>query len=175
MNKLLLYLALCLLVGCAQNSERSKKIPKVRSVSENTTVFEKIKSEYDTLIPLFDGLFLTFDNADTTAGFWQIHSEDKKWGVIDSTGQIIVPFICDGVIVTGAHTGIASVFGGASSLNTGVPRYSYSGMYFTFTKDGGDHKHVKSWTRTITHVTDRHKNEFIFTLGPAFFVPEETN
>lgn len=138
-------------------------------------MFEKMKSEYDTLIPLFDGLFLTFDYADTTAGFWQILSEDKKWGVIDSTGQIIVPFICDGVSVTGEHTGIASVFGGASSLNTGVPRYRYSGMYFTFTKDGNDHKHVKSWTRIITAVADRHKNEFIFTLGPDFFVPEETN
>ena len=87
-----------------------------------------MKSEYDTLIPLFDGLFLTFDYADTTAGFWQILSEDKKWGVIDSTGQIIVPFICDGVSVTGEHTGIASVFGGPSSQNTGVPTYLFSVM-----------------------------------------------
>ncbi len=175
MNKSLLYLLLFLLVGCTQNSEHSKKVPKIHSVRENTEVFEKMKSEYDTLIPLFDGLFLTFDNADTTTGFWQIHSEEKKWGVIDSTGHIIVPFICDGVTVTGAHTGIASVFGGASSLNTGVPRYRYSGMYFTFTKEGSDHKHAKSWTRTIAMVADRHKNEFIFTLGPDFFVPEETN
>ena len=172
MNKSLFYLALFLLVGCTENSQPSKKTSKVQSVSKNTVVFEKTQSEYDTLIPLFDGLFLTFDDADTTAGFWQIRSEDKKWGVIDSTGKIIVPFICDGVIATEEHTGIASVFGNALSLNTGVPRYSYSGMYFTFTKDGGDHKNVKSWTRTITHVADRHKNEFIFTLGPAYFVPE---
>ncbi len=175
MNKSLLYLALFLLVGCTQNSEPSKEAPAVQSVPDNTVSFEKVKSQYDTLIPLFDGLFLTFDNADTSAVFWQIHSGDKKWGVIDSAGQIIVPFVCDGVTATGEHTGIASVFGGATPLNTGVPRYRYSGLYFTFTKDGSNHKNGKPWSRVITHLADRHKNEFIFTLGPAYFVPEERN
>jgi len=155
------------------NSKPSKEAPAVQPVPDNEVLFRKVKSQYDTLIPLFDGLFLTFDQADTSAGFWQIQSEDKKWGVIDSTGRIIVPFICDGVSATGKHTGIASVFGGTTPLNTGVPRYSYSGMYFTFTKDGGDHKNVKPWTRVITHVADWHKNEFIFTLGPGYFLPDE--
>ena len=128
---------------------------------------------YDTLIPIFDGLFITYDKidslhyisiankyiADTITAIFTgdyITAYTKKWGVIDSIGNIIVPFICDGVKTISANEGILSVYSHSFSLNTGIPRYRYFGKYFFFTKEGISNQPGVDFNIKVEYIADWH-------------------
>lgn len=140
--------------------------------------FEQLKIIYDTLIPTFDGLFITHYKRDKDA---PVHTDfiakpskkTHKWGVIDSSGNVIVPFICDGVKAIAGHKGIASVYYESHSLNTGIPRYSYTGKYFHFTKTGRTEEVAKEFSITVEFISDWHFEEFIIRKGPEFYLPQE--
>lgn len=157
---------------------------------DNFISFDEIESEYDTLIPIFDGLFITYDNVDTILFrkfqsknnqevIWNRYTEyimtkdTKKWGVIDSTGNIIVPFICDGAKAIAQDTGLVSIYSTSASLNTGIPRYKYFGTYFFFTKNGLLSETEKNFEMTVEYIADWHRSEFVTTHGPEFFLPNE--
>ena len=88
--------------GIIDLKERDKPI-KIESL--NFTSYDSIKSKYDTLIPIFDGLFVTYHQIDSVNYFKYanktyknsiemnysedlISSDTKKWGVIDSMGNV---------------------------------------------------------------------------------------
>lgn len=140
--------------------------------------FEQLRSMYDTLIPTFNGLFITHYKRDKIAPFHtdfpaKPSKETHKWGVIDSSGNIIVPFICDGVKAIDRHKGVASVYHESHSLNTGIPRYSYTGKYFYFTKAGRTKEVEKEFSITVVFISDWHFEEFIIRQGPEFYLPDE--
>ena len=81
-------------------------------VSKSSThiSLEKLKIKYDTLIPIFNGLFITNSRIDSVYYFEKSRDyamnftesqfigehltiQSKKWGVIDSVGNVIVPFM----------------------------------------------------------------------------------
>ncbi len=144
---------------------------------------------YDTLIPIFDGLFITYDKidslhyisiankyiADTITAIFTgdyITAYTKKWGGIVSIGNIIVPFICDGVKTISANEGILSVYSHSFSLNTGIPRYRYFGKYFFFTKEGISNQPGVDFNIKVEYIADWHNAEFVIPKGPDFFLPE---
>jgi hypothetical protein len=93
--------------------------------------------------------------------------------VIDSLGNVIVPFICDGVKEISDHKGIASVFSNSFSLNTGIPRYQYFGKYYFFNKSGLLNETQKEFEITITFIADWHDEEFVIQQGPEFYLLTE--
>jgi hypothetical protein len=147
------------------------------------------KATCDTLIPIFGGLFITcakIDSShyqvlaqkrgkDTVRTFYEgdwISGNSKKWGVVDSAGNIIVPFICDGVKQIAADTGIISVYTTSYSLNTGIPRYMYAGDYYYFTKTGILQETKKAFIIKVQYLADWHHPKFVTIKGPAFYLPD---
>ena len=173
--------------GIIDLKERDKPI-KIESL--NFTSYDSIKSKYDTLIPIFDGLFVTYHQIDSVNYFKYanktyknsiemnysedlISSDTKKWGVIDSMGNVIIPFICDGVKDISANKGLLSVYSTSGSLNTGLPRYRYIGTSYFFTKDGLLPETKKDFMITIQFIADYHNSAFVIQQGPLFYLPEE--
>lgn len=170
----LIFTILLSAVVTAQQDTNSSKITPPFS-------FEQLQRTYDTLIPIFDGLFITHNQHDKNA---PVHipeigpglkpsGETHKWGVVDSSGNIIVPFICDGVKAIDGHQGIASVYVFSFSLNTGIPRYRYNGKYFFFSKNGRTKEKEKEFSITVVAVSDWHFEKFVVQKGPGFYLPQE--
>jgi hypothetical protein len=159
--------------------------------SENKIKYDSVKFKYDTLIPIFDDLFLTYHKIDSINYFSyaknigknsnefnyseEIFSSDtKKWGVIDSLGNVVIPFICDGIKEISENIGVLSVFYASSSHHTGVPRYNYIGKSYFFNKNGLIPKPLETFfTITIENIADNHNSANVIQLGPAFFLPDE--
>lgn len=126
---------------------------------KNADSFKKVKTKHSILLPILKGLFITHNQI--------------KWGVIDSSGKEIVPFICDGITAISDTVGIASIYQGSYSLNTGVPRYMYCGKYFFFTKMGRTEKKEKPFSKMVEDVADLHEESFILT-SPYQYIPKDT-
>lgn len=152
--------------------------------------FQGIKASYDTLIPLFDGLFITHHPIDSLSystfsseippsSFPYAYSETpitihtQKWGVIDSSGKVIVPFICDAVKAISENRGLISVYAASGSLNTGIPRYRYAGHTYYFSKAGIANDTKKAFSFIIEYMSDDHHPEFVIRQGPEFYLPNE--
>ncbi len=163
--------------------------PLVSKSSSNISL-EKLKIKYDTLIPIFNGLFITNARIDSAYYLEQSRANEmnftesqfigehltiqtKKWGVIDSTGNVIVPFICDGAKQISENQGIVSVFFTSYSLNTGIPRYQYKGMSYVFNKEGIVYTTKKEFSIKIEFIADFHHTTFIIQKGPHFYLPSE--
>lgn len=102
-----------------------------------------------------------------------IIKDDKKWGVVDRNGNQIIPFICDGVKELSDSLGIASIYSGSYSLNTGVPRYVYCGKYFLFTKTGKTNSKEKNFSIVIEYRSDFHNRSSVLET-PNRFLPSDT-
>jgi WG containing repeat len=192
-----LFPAFLLLNGLNRNPVASVMHREVTDLNEYTKFESTVKiqldnalAKYDTLIPIFDSLFITYAEIDSAhydslskgitmqdsamafySGGW-ITRQTKKWGVIDSDGNIVVPFICDGVKAISEDKGVMSVFSFSYSLNTGIPRYHYSGRYFFFAKDGLLNQSEKEFGITVEQVADFHKAEFVIAFGLEFYLPD---
>jgi len=168
-------------------------------MSPHVNSFQEVKKKYDTLIPVVNGLFITYDSfdyktyqqyinkhlpaieqpKDSFIYQLQFFSEERdgfsltsnKWGVIDSTGNVIVPFICDAVRELQNGQGIFSIYKGSRSLNTGLPRYNYWGYYYFFDKNGISEAVGKLFEITTIFVADFHQAEFVISQGNAFYLP----
>lgn len=161
-------------------------------VSKSSThiSLEKLKIKYDTLIPIFNGLFITNARIDSVYYLEQSRANEmnftesqfigehltiqtKKWGVIDIAGNVIVPFICDGAKQISENEGIVSVFSTSYSLNTGIPRYQYKGMSYIFNKEGIVYTTKKEFSIKIEFIADFHHTIFVIQKGPHFYLPSE--
>ena len=156
-----------------------------------------VKTQYDTLIPIFDGLFITQSEQDTGAYrnlVKTLRTDDKlksshgevilsgefrvdctpahrKWGVIDSTGKIVVPFICDGIAKISDHEGVFSIGRQAHHLDTGIPRYYYQGQCYHFDKTGHLPIAPVVFEYNICFGGDFHEEDHVIRQGTAFFLP----
>jgi hypothetical protein len=160
------------------------------SKSSTQIQLEKLKIKYDTLIPIIKGLFITNTRIDSVYYLEQSRANEmnftesqfigehltiqtKKWGVIDSAGNVIVPFICDGAKQISENEGIVSVFSTSYSLNTGIPRYQYKGMSYVFNKEGIVYTTKKEFSIKIEFIADFHHTIFVIQKGPHFYLPSE--
>jgi hypothetical protein len=161
--------------------------------------FDTMKALYDTLIPTFDGLFITYSNQDTASYFkilntipndnqvrtshgqfiglgtfgMNLSPAHKKWGSIDSTGRIVVPFVCDGICQISEHEGLFVIGTHVQNLNTGLPRYYYEGQCFHFDKNG----QIPTVPEKISYrIVFGHNNyrdqDHLINQGPNFYLPE---
>jgi hypothetical protein len=153
--------------------------------------YDDLKVKYDTLIPILDGFFLTYHKLDSinfvkytkrienSAYYFEwsdeaFGSDAEKWGVIDSLGKVIIPFVCDGVKEISEGRGVFSVYAGSSSLHTSEARYVYSGFTYFFDKNGLSPVAVESFfTIKVENLSDDYKWEDPITQGPAFFLSYE--
>lgn len=156
------------------------------SISEKTKNFNSTKLKYQKLIPIFDGLFITYSQLDTASlrklainktidynfqlnmEFYQ--EKVQKWGVIDSLGNTIIPFICDGIKSTSDNEGIISIYNDSYALNTGVPRYLYLGNCYKFNKKGIRSNWKQKFELRIVH-NGTHQHEFVISQGNEFYLP----
>lgn len=162
--------------------------------------FSIVQQKYSTLIPTMNGWFITKDSldkeallgvmkdiqsqekwpkpaSDSLADVWMlafVESNDGiKWGVIDSSGRSIVPFICDGVRQAGSDSLIYSIYRWSYSLNTGIPRYNYVGYLFTVNNAGQLIGSPEKFEMTVTFLGDDHRIEWVTEKGHDFFLPKE--
>ncbi|MFM1745541.1 MAG: hypothetical protein RLZZ630_1478 [Bacteroidota bacterium] len=184
----------------AKLNDRPAYIKLVQDSFATTLDFDAVKARYDTLIPIMGGWFITCDSFNYAAykkmipevlpedslnnnwpsilrhvadGLDGFTPEVKKWGVIDSTGRIIIPIMCDGVRELDNGQGVFSIYKGSLSLNTGLPRYNYSGYYFFFNSDGQIKNDGKLFSITTVFVGDFHQSEFVIENGHTFYLPAE--
>jgi len=189
-----LFPAFLLLNNCNSTSISPTKLP-ITAIQQGTPIvqppivlpFDSIKKRYKTLIPLFDGLFVTYSKIDSAhyKQFWAsdslanlfsggpITKDTEKWGVVDSSGNIIVPFICDGVKTVSKNKGVATIYESSRPLNTGLPRYRYKGKSFFFTKAGRTKEKEKPFELTVVMLADWHDVNFVISQGPTFYLPLE--
>lgn len=205
MPKLFLFL-IPLVWGCSPKNLHASKETCLQIQTDTNHLaknidFKKLKSNYDTLIPIMNGLFITYDSFDLSTydkmmnrfypkvktredtikalyrrfedGFDGFSTNTKKWGVIDSSNRVIVPFICDGIREIEAGKGVFSIYKGSRSLNTGLPRYRYTGYYYFFDKNGLMKDEGKLFEIVTVNVADFHHEDFVIEKGPTFYLPME--
>ena len=81
--------------------------------------------------------------------------------------------MCDGVRELDNGQGVFSIYKGSHSLNTGLPRYNYSGYCFFFDRDGGINGEGRVFTITTVFVADFHHSSFVIENGHTFYLPVE--
>jgi hypothetical protein len=195
-----LFIAGCSIPSSNLN-DRPAHITLVQDSTSTTLGFDAVKARYDTLIPIMNGWFITCDSFNYAAyekivmgltpqdtihkdrtlllqhlvdgGSDGFTPKAKKWGVIDSSGRIIIPFMCDAVRELENGQGVFSVYKFSYSLNTGIPRYNYSGYYFFFDRDGQIDNDGKLFSITTVFVGDFHRSEFVIENGHTFYLPAE--
>jgi hypothetical protein len=207
MFRLCVWLMLAALVGlyaCAPKERAKTATPQRAGAKRGSAPLGSAKnansfSRYDTLIPILDGLLLTYDTFDRAQyeqlmkvnipdfvsidsiqahrdGFglfnYDYSPKAKKWGVIDSTGGVVVPFVCDGIKATSPHECICSIYASSFSLNTGIPRYMYKGYWYTFDKNGLRPSKGKAFDLRLVFIGDFHRHEFVISEGPQRYLPE---
>lgn len=188
-------------VNSAHFSKTKLTVTKAHYKSLQPRSYQEVKKYYDTLIPVMSGLFITYDSfdyhtyqqyinkllpaieqpKDSLIYQLQFYSEGRdgfsltgsKWGVIDSTGNVIVPFICDAVRELENGKGIFSIYKDSRSLNTGLPRYNYTGYYYFFDQRGIVEPAGKLFEITTIFIADFHRAEFVITQGNAFYLPAQ--
>lgn len=150
MVKILVFIAIVIYgLGCSNVKTSDQEI--------NSSYRLLIEPSNDSLIPIFKNYYITHNG--------------KKWGVIDSIGNEIIPFNLDGVKQIEAGKGVASIYYCSSSLNTGLPRYSYIGKYFFFTKDGIIEDEKKLFEIIVELEGDNHNKEKVIYHKHDFFLP----
>jgi hypothetical protein len=115
---------------------------------------------------------LSVNNYATEYLFGDFRINCKKWGLIDSTNRVIIPFICDGIAQTGQDSGVFSLYKFSFSLNTGIPRYSYNGYYYQFNKKGEFVNSLNPFEITVVFISDFHNTNFVISQGPGFYLPD---
>lgn len=187
----------CILLSFSASSTSNVKIAASKdeyktyiNQTSHNLLYAQVKVEYDTLIPIFTHLFLTYYEIDSinylkyavqpkSNSIGINYSEEittgkiKKWGVIDSVGNVIIPFICDGVKEISENQGVVSVYAASASLNTGIPRYQYMGTTYFFNKNGILTDTKKDFMITIEYFTDYHNSAYVIQKGPTFYLPNE--
>jgi hypothetical protein len=173
--------------------------PAMTPDSLATLSFDSIKKQYNTLTPILNGLFLTYDTIDMDRyrqlvrlpaldsifrhgkkidkRFWPFRpvllgERPLKWGVIDSAGNIILPFVCDAVKAIDAEKGIFSVYRTAYDLHTGISRFRYKGDYFFFDKKGIIDTIGTPFEMTVQFLSDYNRDAPPIQQGPAFYLPK---
>jgi hypothetical protein len=161
--------------------------------------FDSVKKKYRTLIPILNGLFLTYDKLDYEQYRKLIRLQDidsffrhgkniykrfsqygplgygmptLKWGVIDSAGNTILPFVCDAVRAIDAQKGIFSVVRITYTLNTGLQRFRYEGDCFFFDKKGIKDTIGIPFKANVEFVCDYARDAPPVQQGPAFYLPK---
>jgi hypothetical protein len=184
-----------------KGGKHTKQIVKYADTCSKHNDFKYVQSKYDTLIPCMNGLFITYDTFDyrqyyhllgmdsfvvkeeeaaklsvnnyaTEYLFGDFRINCKKWGLIDSTNRVIIPFICDGIAQTGQDSGVFSLYKFSFSLNTGIPRYSYNGYYYQFNKKGEFVNSLNPFEITVVFISDFHNTNFVISQGPGFYLPD---
>jgi hypothetical protein len=153
--------------------------------------FAELEAKYATLIPILDGLFITYDRVDSLAVVGSTSSprgQDtmkellfiglqgknvKKWGIIDSLGHVIVPFICDAIKQIDESSGVVSIYSHSYSLNTGIPRYMYFGNTYFFNNQGLLKGTNKSFSIQVVFQGDEHDAQLVISQGPNYFLPQQ--
>ena len=117
----------------------------------------QLKLEHPALLYLFDGLHITHNT--------------KKWGVINSSGKTVLSFDYDGIRKVNVSTGIASKYKSSYSLNTGIPRFSYTGNYFTFNSNGLTSKKGNTFSTVVEMRGDFYNKNSVIGYGPSALTP----
>lgn len=166
-NFILLLVCVLMIIACTTipNPSSSPIPPPIQEIispiaTQPTTTFTEVQISYDTLIPILDSLFITHNG--------------RHWGVIDSSGKEIIPFVHDGVAnhQTKSGLGIASIYQSSQSLNTGLPRFSYQGKLVYFNANGYLKKPGEKFSMTVVAMSDFYRPQLVLGLGPSFFLPE---
>lgn len=161
------YISICIIIAAfTMCSGKTQSDQVVRAFSKGIKIahpdslvsFRKLKKTYETLIPVFHKFFIT--------------NNGKKWGVVDSSGKTIIPFICDGITSISDTEGIASLYSNSQSLHTGVPRYEYFGKYFFFGKNGRTEKKEQVFELLVEMRSDFHHEKYIVESGPYYYLPD---
>ena len=96
-----------------------------------------------------------------------ISSGIQKWGLIDSTGQVLIPFVCDGLERNG-NLFTASIFSNTSYLNTGLVRFVYSGKKFQVSVKDWKWRNGKTHNKTITGYLSAYFHDSAIQYGPKY-------
>jgi hypothetical protein len=96
-----------------------------------------------------------------------ISSGIRKWGLIDSTGQILIPFVCDGLERNG-NLFTAAIFSNTSELSTGLVRFVYSGKKFQVSVRDKKWRNGKTHNKTITGYLSAYFHDRAIDYGPKY-------
>lgn len=184
-------ISMLMLLACKDKTTKPNqevKKPAIRNTITVKTVKEQfmaMRSTFDTLIPIFDGLFITYSNCDTAKLnslssfdhgnlkiYTGINPKHQKWGVIDSTGKIVVPFVGDGINTISGHKGVISVGVFSEGMNTNIMRYKYYGTCYTFSKLGLNQQEREAFDLRIIWYP-YHQPKYVIDFGHAFYLPKK--
>lgn len=146
-----------ILIGSTYQTHKSLTEDLRVPLANCDTIFKEVTTKYDTLIPIFEGFFITHNN--------------QKWGVIDSCANIIIPFGCDGIRQISNTTAIGSTYNSSYALPTGIIRYEYRGSYFYFTRQGRSKKEGGEFILTIEGDSPSDV-QYNLKNGPYYFLPD---
>ncbi|HAE36216.1 MAG TPA: hypothetical protein DCG22_10515 [Bacteroidetes bacterium] len=125
---------------------------------EGPVSFRTLQATYDTLYPVADGRFITHNN--------------NYWGVTDSAGLVYLPFQFNGITYVDGKGYLCSTYLESYSLNTGIPRYSYTGLAIQYDENGKKKRQYR-FNLTVEFTSDYFWQEQVTLYGPYFFLPEQ--
>ena len=131
-----------------------------------------LKEEYLSLHHLFKDLYATHGKPSKLALFSNpiSHKMEQAWGVIDETGEFILPQKYLGVGTVNDSLGMVSSFVSSVSLNTGLPRYNLFATYTPFCRDSLLGSKTTSYSKLIEMQSDWFDGH-IEPHDPSYYLP----
>lgn len=100
----------------------------------------------------------------------EISSKTEKWGLIDSSGKVLIPFVCDGINIK-KNLFKVSILTCLSNLNTGVPRYVYVGKSYLISSENWKWKDEKTFDKMIEFSIIPNFNYDVINKGSKYYLP----
>ena len=109
-------------------------------------------------VPIFPGLNLN-----------DISSEIEKWGLIDSSGRVLIPFVCDGIELDKNKFNV-TILTNLHNLNTGMVRFVYVGKKFQVSPKDWKWRNGNVYHQVIEGYLPAYFHEYVIYQGHKFYI-----
>lgn len=99
----------------------------------------------------------------------EISSKIEKWGLIDSSGNILIPFVCDGIELDKKNFKV-TILSNLQNLNTGLVRFVYVGKKFQVSIKDWKWRKGENYHQIILGYLSSDFHKSVINKGPKFYI-----
>lgn len=108
--------------------------------------------------PIFSGISL-----------YDISSKTEKWGLIDSSGNVLIPFVCDGIELNKNKFNV-TILMNLHNLNTGMVRFVYVGKKFQVSQKDWKWRNGDVYHQVVEGYLTAYFHENVIYQGHKFYI-----
>lgn len=101
--------------------------------------------------------------------FSEITSKNEKWGLIDSSGRVLIPFVCDGIELSKDKFNV-TILSNLQNLNTGLVRFVYVGKKFQVSTKDWKWRNGNIYYQIVEGYIPAYFHEHVISQGHKFYI-----